>query len=673
MTKKRLLPRLAWEGIKKSGNSYLPYLAACIFSVFTYFAFQSILYNDLMKTLPKAGYAWVMMRIGLVLLGIILLPFLFYTNSFLIKKRGKELGLYSILGMERKHIGVMIALETLYIYLFVLVAGVLMGVVFSKLLFLLLLNLTGLSVDIGFVFYPGAFYECAVFWGIVSLLNLAVNLFHVGRANPIQMMRKSRKGEKETKGTLLLAVLGMAALVLGYSLSLTSKIDGFLFYRFFGAVFLVIVGTYFSFTWCSIVILRILKKNKGIYYKKENFITLSGMYSRMKKNAASLVNICVFATMVIITLLCTVSLYRSTPGMMQWEYPYDLEIRFPGKETAEASFGEKEEPTGEADIGGMMAAMKELAESKGVVTESLFSYRYLYIRMEQKEEKFTSRISGKYVYGSQHPVYFISLEDFNKSGGTAYELAGDEVLIFSSGGDFGYDKIQLEEKQYRIKEELTEIPMSQKAGGAVLLKAYYIILPDEAAWTACLHTWEELCLKENCIYIDVSGEQEAVENYIGAAIGLANRHLPNAKIQDGNAGRGEIQSMNGGLLFLGIFFGIIFMMCMILIMYYKQITEGFEDKNNFDIMQQIGMSEREVRATIQKQIFMVFFIPLAGAAVHTAAGLPMAILLLSAIKVYDMTIILWSSAAVLISFCLFYIGSYLLTARAYLHIVRKMV
>lgn len=644
-------------GIRKNSSTYIPYMAACIFSVFAYFVFDSILYNDIMKSLPRAGYAWILMRLGFILLGIILVPFLFYTNSFLVKRRGKELGLYSILGLEKKHIGIMMALETLYIYIIVMVMGVLTGLVFAKLVFLVLLNMAGLPVDAAFTFKSDAVWESAAFFGFISALNLLVNLFQVGRTNPAGLMGKSRRGEREQKGLWIFAVLGAVALLAGYYFSFTAEMDSFIFFKFFGAILLVVMGTYFLFTWGSIAILRILRANKKFYYKKENFITLSGMYSRMKKSAASLVNICIFSTMVMITLLCTSALYAGTEGIMKTTHPYTLQLHF------------QELP----ESGQVEAELTELAAGCGAAVDRIFSYRYLDTMLNQEEELFSihSDKERRYALEGKYQVSFIPLEDFNAIQGTAYALTPEEVMVYSTGNDYGYDRIRIESKEYRVKEELFDCLVSGKARGNVFTQEYYIILPDVEVLSAYTGMWEEQArqiLRNVCI--EVTGEKASVEAFIQEASALASSREGFIGLENGYAGRMEIQSMDGGLLFIGIFFGLVFMMCMLLIMYYKQITEGFEDKDNFDIMQQVGMSDHEVRTTIGKQVFMVFFIPLAGAILHTAAGLPMIIKLMGAIRMFDVPLMLWCGAGVIMIFGLVYLGCYILTARAYYKIVR---
>ena len=326
MKKLKLLPLMAMKGIVQNGSVYYPYFAACIFSVFTYFVFSSILLNDLIATLPRSAYAWMMLEIGRMLLAIILFLFLIYANSFLVKRRQKEFGLYHILGLEKKHIGSMMFFETVLTYMITLAGGIVLGLVLAKLLFLILLRMSGMTADVEFVFSPKAFEQTLGFFFWVFAVNFANDLWRVGKARPVELMSGSKKGEKEPRFLLFYALVGVLALGIGYRISIKSKLNSEIFTDFFLAVFLVIIGTYLLFTSGSIVLLKLLKKRKKIYYKPKNFITISGMLYRMKKSAASLSNLCIFSTMVIITLICTVSLYLGMDNILHFSFPYDVTI-----------------------------------------------------------------------------------------------------------------------------------------------------------------------------------------------------------------------------------------------------------------------------------------------------------------------------------------------------------
>lgn len=329
--KMNLLPKMAANNIRKNGSTYLPYIGISIFAMFTYFVFDLILKNDIMYTLPKGVYALILVQIGFGLLSVIMVPFLYYTNSFLIKRRKRELGLYSILGLEKKHIGIMMFWESVMIYGIVIIAAVVLGLLFSRLIFLLLLNLAGMPVNVEFAVSPKAVMDVIVFYAFITGLNLFVNLIQVGRTNPIELMSDAKSGEKTPRFTWIWSTVGVLALGEGYHRAMAAKLDNMIFIDFFLAVFLVIIGTYFLFTSGSITFLKMIKKNKKLFYRPENFITVSGMLYRMKKNAASLSNICVFSTMVIITVVCSLSVYLGMDSITSSQFNRNVQISFIGQ------------------------------------------------------------------------------------------------------------------------------------------------------------------------------------------------------------------------------------------------------------------------------------------------------------------------------------------------------
>lgn len=643
---RKLLPVLAMMGIKKNGQIYLPYIGAVICSAFIYFIFGSILYNDIMGTLPHSAYVLALMQIGYVLLGIILVPFLYYTNSFLIKRRKKELGLYSILGMEKKHIGMMMLYESLYVYLITVSLGILIGVVFSKLAFLLLVNLTGLAIEASFSFDLKALKDTVIFFGGIFLLNLIINLIQVGKANPSELLRGGKKGEKEPKHLFLYSLLGLGLLGYGYYISINAMLDEMIFSDFFLAVLLVIAGTYFLFTSGSIALLCFLKSRKSFYFKSSNFITVSGMLYRMKKNAAGLVNICIFATMVVITLLCTVSLYAGTDGILAYRHPYDIEIVSYGGQGIEWSI------------------INEKANQCSVSAAESISYRVSTGKLVKSENRLDKAQDQK-VY-SLNIVNGLSLEEYNRIEGKNVILSEDEILVYTPGADFGFSELVLAGKKYRVAEELREMRVEPKAESNTFENTIYLISKEPLP---LLEEGDKQYQKFN-----LEGEPENKEAF-AALLEQYMEEAPdrNSHLFNGFENRRANVSMNGGLLFLGIFFGIIFMMCMVLIMYYKQITEGFEDKESFDIMQKVGMSDGEVKQTIRKQILLVFFLPLLGACMHTMAAVHMIDKLLGSLSLFNTRLIYVSAALILLVFAVCYGISYILTAGSYYKIVKKMV
>lgn len=666
----KILPRLAWMGMMKNGTVYYPYLGAGIFSVFTYFVFSSILHNDIIYTLPKSGYAWIFLKIGRVLLGIILLPFLFYTDSFLIKKRKKEIGLYNILGLEKKHIGMMLLVESVCTYAAAMAAGVVSGAVLSKLLFLLLLRMSGLPVDVKFTFAPSAFAETAVFFFWVYAVNFAGNLIQVGRAKPSDLLSGGKRGEKEPKLLWIWALAGVIILGMGYRLAIGSETDSMIFINFFLAVFFVVVGTYFLFTSGSVAFLKLLKKQKGFYYRPANFITVSGMLYRMKKNAASLVNICVFSTMVMITLVCTSSLYLGLDGMLDFNFPFDVDV-----------FLQKVQMQEDA----VDAKVKELEEKYGVRAEHGVSYERISLLCGVEGEVFGTAFgtvdAGRALLRGNYEVNLLLLEDYNRMEDRELELGDKEAVVFSSGRDYGYDRVVFMGNELAVKEEPEAMRIAPKAEGNTFQGEFFMVVKDEAARDALVRDWAGangvedveglLAGRYQMVRLDVAGEEDDREAFAAELEDWCKNELGCVRVDNNLETRLDWRAMYGGLLFIGVLFSVVFTMCLLLIMYYKQIAEGYEDEGAFAVMQNVGMSSGEIKGTIRRQILLVFFVPVVGAVMHTCAGLVMVDKLYAVLRFFDTRMIVRCAVGVVGVFAAFYGGSYWVTAGTYYGIVSR--
>lgn len=661
----KLLPRLAWKGIMSNGNVYFPYLAAGIFSVFTYFVFASILQNDISAMFPKKEYAWIMLALGKYLLSIILLFFLIYANSFLVKRRRKEFGLYHILGLEKKHIGAMMFIESFLLYVGALAGGIIFGLVLSKLLFLLLLRVCRMPMDIQFVFEPEAFKQTIVYFGGVYLINYVESLWQVGKARPVELMSGSRKGEKEPRFLWLYAFLGIAALGFGYYCSITSKVDSMIFMNFFMAVFFVVIGTYLLFTSGSIAFLKWMKTRKRTYYKPGNFITVSGMFYRMKKSAASLSNICIFSTMALITLICTVSLWIGMDGCTQFTYPYDMTMSY------------HEEKVLQSDV---MQKINELEEKYGLAAQRVDVYDKVELHVKKTENRFTMQDGED--YAEEYVIDIVVQDDYNRVQDSSVSLAEDEVLIFCSGRDFGYDTVDFLGQKFQVQSEIKRFFPYPKADGNTYQARYMMVVRDRQVRDACVRAWCEMVGVEDIdgflqtdetqrVMILMEGDDEKKAAFLEEFSEWGQRQPGFLSLQSGVERRENDRIMYGSLLFVGILFGLIFFMCLILIMYYKQITEGYEDRDNFGIMQKVGMSDQEIHGTVHRQILMVFGLPLAGALLHTMSGMFMVKGLFAVISFFDMKIFAGSIAGVSALFVAVYGASYLFTAKTYYRIVKQ--
>lgn len=663
MNKWKLLPKMAVKGVKQNGTVYYPYLMACIFSVFTYFVFSSILYNDLIRTLPRGAYAWMMLAIGRVLLVIILIPFLYYANSFLVKRRTREFGLYSILGLEKRHIGIMMLCEAMLTYFIVAVLGILSGCVLCKLFFLLLLKLTGLPIEVRFVFTWQAFKDTIFLFLVLFLFNLICALVQVGRSKPVELLIGSKKGEKQPRWIGVYGVLGVVILSMGYAISISSELDSMIFTDFFLAVFLVVAGTYLLFTSGSILVLQLLKKKKSFYYKTRNFVTVSGMLYRMKKNAASLANICIFSTMVMITLVCTITLYLGLDGITHFDHPYDVRADF-----------------GAADISIDQAESKvnELSQKYGLEAERVDVYDYMRFGCALNENWLVQEMPDT-DFKDKYDVYILTLEDYNRLEGENKTLEDGQVLFYSSGEDFGFEQADFMGVSMEIREEIENMFPIPKAGRSNFGADFVIVVKDKAALDGCAEAFGrengitdiEAFLNSGYQRVGVvlAGEDELKQDFVKELSEWMQAQEGFTSLRNGLEARAEIQSMYGGLLFIGIIFGIIFFMCLLLVMYYKQISEGYEDQGSFAIMQKVGMSDKEIKSTIHRQILFVFFLPLLGALMHTVAGMFMVNNLMAALGLFDDRLMISCTIMVALAFVLIYGISYLRTAKTYYRIV----
>jgi putative ABC transport system permease protein len=659
MNKLLLLPKLSFMGIRRNGTSYFPYILAGSFSVFVYFVFSSILANDIMLTLPRSSYALELMMVGQVLLGLILLPFIVYANSFLIKRRTKELGLYSVLGLDKKHMAVMMLCESIIIFGMIMILGIIFGLALSKLMFLLLLNLSSLPVSASFGFSPVAFYQTFLYFLAAYGINLVMNIIRVFRTNPNDLLKSPKKGDREPRHLWFTAVSGLALLGGGYAIAMTSELDSSIFLNFLLAVSLVIIGTHQFFKAGLLAFLKVLKRNRRIYYSKSNFVTISGMLHRMKKSASSLSNICIFSTMTIITLLCTLSVWLGSDGMQDFQFPYDATVNLNA-----AGFRNRD---------GLNEKLLELADSANVKITDRIEYTLQKLRTTRKENVFTVQDPESHYY-DRETIRLILLDEYNAMENTNATLGDNEILIYSTGADLGFDHVILGTETYYVRKELDSAAFARKAANNTYGREIYMVVSSIDVMDKLRTAFGSTADNDRMLTIsfNLEGQENDKDSYAKSVRAWCEPQPGYISVINGTGGRRDTRTMNGGLLFIGIFFSIIFAMCLILIMYYKQITEGYDDRNNFDIMQKVGMSDEEVRGTIRKQILMVFYSPLVIALLHTMAGFNMTAGMLNALQLFDTGLIIRCGLVVAGLFTLLYGFSYSFTSRTYYGIVKQM-
>lgn len=653
--KHALLPKLAFSGIRKNGSVYIPYLAASSIAVAIFFIFSAVSQNKLMKNIPYSDYVVMLMYIGQFLLCVILAPFLSSINSFLIKRRKLELGLYSILGLEKKHIGIIMVIETIINYFISVFCGIIIAIVFSKFIFMLLLNLTGLPISTDFTVSPISFIITFIYFGAVSLFNLGVNLFKVSMTNPIELFKSSKKGEKQPKHVVLRTVFGILFMGGGYFIALTAKLDSSIFLTFLFAVWLVVMGTHFLFTSGSISFIKSCMKNKKFYYRKENFITISGMLYRLKKSASGLVNICIFGTMAIITLICTISLFLGQNEVIKESYPMEAEYFF----NADSSY----------DTSAFDGYIRDLSSADSVRIKDRIDFAYAKLSIIEKDGQFLKYESNGMSYPSD--MRLITIADYNKIQNENKTLSENEVLLFSSGTDYGKSVINIHGAEFSVKEELKNLSFVTKVPQNPQGSDYYIVMSSTESIDREITAfgYDKSCINY-CVHFNMDGDETAKRSFLNALdekFNALTEHHVSGNIYDYSD---DLHALYGGLLFLGIFFGIIFSVCMILIMYYKQISEGFEDKANFDIMRKVGMSDDEVKKTIRRQVQMIFLIPISAAILHTIIAVKIISMMMVLLKIYSLNLIILCALGVIAVFGIFYAISYAVTARAYYKIVK---
>ena len=655
--RKALYMRLAAGNLKKNRQLYGPYLIACIVTVMM-MCIMILLEGDRgLKTIEGGQSVAATLMFGCIVIAVFSLIILVYINSLLIKQRKKEFALYNILGMEKRHISKVLFWESAYTAVISIGAGLIFGSVFSKLMQLILMKIIGGDISFNMdISFSVLFFTAVIFTGFF-LLVLLMNIRTIRVAQPVELLRGSSEGEREPKSKWVLAVLGVVFLAAGYVMSIMTKDVVSAITLFFIAVICVIIGTYLMFIAFSIVLLKGLKKNKRYYYQTKHFATVSGMIYRMKRNAAGLASICILSTMVIVTVSTTVCLYAGVGDIINNMYPYDVNMKY--------------YPYSQQTSEKLEVAAEDTAKRQGREIKELYSFSKMSFAANRIGDKLivdNDTITG---IGSVD-VTIITPEDYKRLTGKDAGLKKGEVLIYSEKESFG-DKVELLGEEYKtIKTD--ECP---KAVFLSISTANCGIVADSRETAeAILHRYEDTTgqiIINGGMYINLDGtddEKIAFSNALNSEAAdfeyefyfLESRQLIE---KDGS------YSFYGAFFFLGMFLGLVFIFATVMIIYYKQVSEGYDDRKRFDIMQKVGMTEAEVKQTIRSQVLIVFFLPLAAAAMHVAFAFPMIRRILAAFSMTNVTLFAVCTAATFIGFAVIYLLVYLQTSKTYYSIVRR--
>lgn len=662
--------KLALTSMKHNRKTYVPYLLTALLTVGMFYIMDALSKNESMLGIGVALEQILGMAVGVILIFAVI--FLFYTNSFLIKRRKKELGLYNILGMGKQHIARMLLIETLVTAAASLAGGILGGIAFGKLMYLILLKILHYDTGMKFEWSVPAAADTMLCFGMIFLLILAYNLFQIRLANPIELLHGSSEGEREPKTKWLLTLFGLVMVGIGYYIALTTEAPLQALFLFFVAVICVILGTYALFVAGSVALLKLLKKNKNFYYKTRHFTTVSGMIYRMKQNAVGLANICILSTMVLVMISTTISMYMGMEDILDTRFPREYMLtNYTSMESEEQALDQMVE-----------------AETKdaNVTRENEIRFHSGTLAAVRKGADFDIYLNGSYGMDADGAcqIFLVPLEDYNQMTGRRLTLAQNEALISGVSGRYGETDLSLGEYHYQVKEDLKTFPVTSTVNKHVL-DTYYVVLADTQQIEEILEAVmgessladqeavDRLGALSYHIQFDLSGDKEVKTKVEQAMNERAKEISPAVDCESRELSQKSFYELYGGLFFLGLYLGILFLMATVLIIYYKQISEGYEDKERYQIMQKVGMSKREVKASIRSQVLMVFFLPLLMAIVHIAAAFRVTTKLLEVFNMTNISLFMGCVAATTAVFAVFYAIVYAITAREYYKIVNERV
>ena len=664
-----LYAKLAKTNLSKNRQNILPYLLSCIGTVIMFYIMSTLAVSDGFKKMIGEAAIQEVMQFGVYIIGLFAVIFLIYSNSFLTKRRKKEFGLFQILGMEKKHLAKILFFESLYLWILSVGAGILLGILCYKLLFLVLLKLTRLQGTIHFAFNWKALGNTVVLFAVIFLINYLKSLQQIHAAQPIELLHGEQEGEREPKTKLLTALIGLICLGLGYYLALTCQNPMEALGKFFGAVLLVMAGTYCLFSAGSIALLKVLKSKKRYYYQTKHFTSISGMLYRMKQNAVGLANICILSTGVLLVISTTSCLWFGMQEIIQTRFPHQIAV-------------EVNDSLVSANGGGISLTKEEIAalreQINGYLENQQAAKRYerdetYWLAMaENKEDRVGLTTEVKGFADGLSLTEFMEASEYERMTGQAANLKPGQVLVLTTKEKpYGYDTIRFGDAVSCEVKHMENAQEDTVESANVVYDTRIIVFADrEEARAAYVAVTGKTPAGYSWNYqIDLMGDAKQ-QIQIGQGIrDIVDQAHCDGYVEVREDNKDSLYKMYGSIMFLGIFVGTLFLMGAVMIIYYKQISEGFDDRKRFQIMQKVGMSRQEVRQTIRAQVVTVFFLPLAVAILHTVVAFPVTRQLMTMMNFPDSGIFLVATAVTIVAFAMVYLIVYTITARAYYKIV----
>ncbi len=680
--------KLAWTNIRKNRKTYLPYMVSAIGMVMMFFITLNLALDPQVAAFEEGNWAQMILALGAIVIGLFSVILLFYTNSFLMKRRKTELGLYNVLGMGKTHIAKVLLWENLFTALISIGVGIAGGMVFSKAAQVLLLRMIGKSIDYAFVIQPMALVWTGVlFTGIFAVIYMK-SAVEVGRQSTVDLLYSKSQGETEPRANFVLALLGLLFLGAGYVLAMTVKHPADAIMTFFVAVIAVIIGTYCTFISGSVALLKLLRKNKNYYYKTSHFIATSSMIFRMKKHGAGLASICILSTMVLVMISSTACLYFGANDAVDAAYPRDLE--------AIVNLYESNEETFAAASSDLDELLEESLAAQGLNAKNVLHYT-LYAFYAKMTDGVLTPLAD-YEAGSRSYTVMTAAE-YNENFGTQVQLERSQLLYKMNEGSLREDMLTLADKRYAVVGKAKDLVL-RGADASDLSDVVYLVVSDQNEFLRIMtylqqsdagHGFHMICsrafdltdaagnaLTEAQITEAADRIMEAFRDPVsGGPSCVIGTHGGNQPVYTGmdlscrsrGSAMNAFQNAYGGLFFLGILLSLAFLGATVMIMYYKQITEGYDDKERFRILRDVGMSDREIKRSIRDQVLKVFFIPLLGAGLHIAFAFHIIKLMIKVFGISNTSLLIYTTLASYLLFAAFYVVVYLITSKAYYKIV----
>ena len=660
----RLTNKLAISNLIKNRKLYYPFALSVILAVTISYLFYSLAFNPKIVDLRGASAIQFTLQLGLVVVTLASAIIVLYANSFVMKNRSKELGIYGMLGLEKRHLIGMTFKELLIFGLVTVTAGIGIGALFDKLIFALLLKLAKMKVELVATFQWSVALSILMVFGVIFLVIVFLNAVRIIRMDALQLSREKAKGEKKGRFLVLQTLVGLITLVSGYYLAQSVKDPVSATVTFFIAVMLVIFATYLLFNAGITVFLQLLKKNKRYYYKPNNLISVSNLIFRMKKNAVGLATIAILSTMVLVTMSAATSIYNGSENMKKLLYPHDFDVK-----------GQN------VEVEDLDKLLTQYASEKSLTISNKDVLGYASFGLSSQDgTKLTTFEKGQNSVMPKTVFLVFDQKDYEKMTGQKLNLTGDEVGLWARNDQLkGQKAFSLNNHNYTIKEAIQQdFAMNHVSNQYVLLISdyNYLVVPD-------LQNFLEQ-YQDSAVYtqfyggMDVTASQEEQLKLTDDFEAYVNNFSHNLKSEDAMVYNGttkadaiaEMNALFGGILFIGIFLSIIFMMGTVLVIYYKQISEGYEDRERFVILQKVGLDQKQIKQTINKQVLTVFFLPLAFAFLHLAFAYHMLSLILKVVGVVDSAMMLSVTLSICGIFALVYVLIFMITSRSYRRIVQ---